>query len=240
MSLARAVTSTFDASTANVSLDVSISGLGRAGDVSVSGVVNFRTQDAQMTLQSAAANLEERVVGGIIYMRGSRVAPNRWISIDPKKLLGASADSLSQSQTDPSQYLAYISAVSDDASREGDDATLGEPMVRYHATLDVAKALRRDGIPAALRDRLDALAPAFGSLRVPMEIWVDAQGRVRKMQMQVFLADMLRGNSAASQIPGDATMTMTIEYSHFGVPVSVDAPPASDVVPLSSLPGRQA
>ena len=240
MVLARAVTSTVDASTAKISLDVSISGLGRAGDVSVSGVVNFRTQDAQMAFQSSAATLEERVVGGIIYMRGLRLAPNRWISIDPKKLLGANLDSFSQSQTDPSQYLAFISAVSDDARREGNDATLGEPTVRYHATLDIAKALHREGIPAALRDRLVVLAPAFANLKLPMEIWVDAQGRVRKMQMQMFLADMLRGTAAASQVPGDATMTMTIEYSDFGVPVTVEAPPAKDVVPLDSLSSRRA
>jgi hypothetical protein len=62
---------------------------------------------------------------------------------------------------------------------------------------------------------------------VPVDVWIDDQDRVVKMQMSV-------------QFPGfggtkGGSIEMTIEITEFGVPVDVPAPPAEEVVPIGEL-----
>jgi hypothetical protein len=79
------------------------------------------------------------------------------------------------------------------------------------------------GQRAAVRSSYQQLIAQTGVITYPMDVWVDGQGLVRQMHMQ-----MPMPNSGES-------MDMTMTLSDFGVPVKVSAPPTSQVTDLLQM-----
>ena len=70
-----------------------------------------------------------------------------------------------------------------------------------------------------------------GGSQIPADVWIDAQGRVRRMRLSLKLPSSPSSTTAAG------TMTQTIEYYDFGVPVTATVPPVSEVTDTSDLIG---
>lgn len=230
--LLRAVTSTESAKTAKLSTTISASGLGVPLNITMSGDIDFATNSGEFTVVTGGiggASVEERIVGGVVYVRRPS---SSWQSINLHSL--GVGSSLSSSQNDPGQYLSYLGGVADDVTVVGKDDVHGDTTTKYHATIDMARALQRHDLPDALRRRLAAVAPGFASAKIPTDVWIDTQGRVRKLTMTIALADIMKGSPLASSIPAGATETVSLEYSGFGTPVHVVAPPANEVTPLQN------
>jgi hypothetical protein len=229
--LLRAVTSTEAAKTAKMSMTISASGLPTPFNIVSSGALDFGSGNAELTLEIGGAggsSVTERIVGGVLYMRTPATS---WQSIDMKSL-GVSSSSLSQSQSDPAQYLSYLAGVSDDVKVVGHDTVRGVATTKYHASIDMGRALTRSDIPSGLREKLTSLAPGFASLTMSSDVWVDDGGRARKMTVTIPLADLFKGSSLSSAISPGASETVALEYFDFGTPVNVVAPPANEVTPL--------
>jgi hypothetical protein len=64
---------------------------------------------------------------------------------------------------------------------------------------------------------------------LPVDIWVDAQGRARRFDMS------MTTNSTAMQM----SMKSSYKFGKFGEPVSISAPPADQVMELSDSPALQ-
>jgi hypothetical protein len=234
--LLRAVTSTEAAKTAKMSMTITASGLGIPLDITASGALDFGTGNGQLTMETGGAggtSVEERIVNRVAYVRTPATS---WQSLDLKSA-GLNASSLSQSQSDPSQYLSYLAGVSDDVKVVGHESVRGTATTKYHATIDLGRALQRDDIPATLREKLTAVAPGFATAKMTTDVWIDAEGRARKMTMTIPFADVLAGSSLASAIPAGASESVTLELYDFGTPVHVEAPPANEVTPLEKPPG---
>jgi hypothetical protein len=71
-----------------------------------------------------------------------------------------------------------------------------------------------------LKAQIDKIVAVSGISRVPVQVWIDDDGFVRRM------TQTLDG------------MTMTTELYDFGTDVSVEEPPANDVVDFSALMGQ--
>jgi hypothetical protein len=78
---------------------------------------------------------------------------------------------------------------------------------------------------AKARDGMRELLEQIGSASVPFEVFVDADGLLRRMTMYL---SMKIQNERMS-------MRMSMDYFDFGVKVDVKAPPAADVTDVSSL-----
>ncbi len=225
--LVGAVTATSEAKTARIAMSISTNGVPGAGnaEVTVAGVVNFATQDSTLVMNMPGfGTIEQRTVDGIIYMRlPAGTSPGKpWLSVDPRQLLGASLKGLAGSQSDPTQYLAFLAGVSDRVKIIGTEAVRGVATTHYRAVIDMSKALRDAWMPRALRDRLAIYAPNFGSAKLPTDAWIDAQGRARKVTMHLDLADILGARTSGA-------MSVSIEFFDFGTPVDVQAPPPNQV-----------
>ena len=77
---------------------------------------------------------------------------------------------------------------------------------------------------------------------MPVDVFVDAQGRVRRMALQLHLGlsglgALVGGSGQAGSSGGTPAidMTMTLDLYDFGTPVDVQAPPAGQVVSIGSL-----
>jgi hypothetical protein len=65
---------------------------------------------------------------------------------------------------------------------------------------------------------------------VPFEVWIDDEGRMRKMAIVMDLTelfDQLGGDDMPAGFGGE--MQMELELHDYGVEVDVEAPPAADV-----------
>jgi hypothetical protein len=253
--LVDAASTTMDAGSARIAMNLSMAvpGLSSDSEITAEGVTDFASGDMQLTMdmgsllsQAGQANgdssVELRLVDKVMYMKypaalaQSMGTGTPWVSIDLGAALddlGLPQDSLGQfEQTDPTQYLQYLSAVSSDVEEVGHDKLRDVDTTHYHATIDLTKAL--DRVPGDLQQRLgvdpehlgksfDQLRAQVGSDELPMDVWIDANGRLRRMRMEM---------GAAS-----AGVHIDMEMYDYGVDVAVQAPPANEVTDLLSMLG---
>jgi hypothetical protein len=114
-------------------------------------------------------------------------------------------------QSDPTQYLQYLDAVSSDVEDLGAERVRDTDTTHYRATLDP------DRLPigsAQLRALGDGLA---------IDAWIDADGLLRRMKMDLGTAG--------------ARVGVTLELYDYGVDVAVQAPPPGEVTDISSMLG---
>lgn len=177
--------------------------------------------------------MEVIVDGATTYVRipflSSMTGTSGWLSASAEDL-GASADQLGfgAGTTDPSQLLEALRGVADDVEAAGQEDVRGVPTTRYTATVDLDAAA--DVVPADQRERFEAELHALGDLgALPVEVWIDADGLVRRLVLDV------SGVAPQGQLPGKAQIAM--ELFDYGEPVEIDLPPADQVVPFTEAFG---
>ena len=159
-------------------------------------------------------------------------AGKTWIKGDAKDLSSADAGQLSQfgsfAGTDPRDVFAFLKAVSGTIEVVGSDEIRGVETSHYRATVDTAKLAQL--VPAAQRQSLGGLdksAAQAGLSELPLDIWIDADQRVRKLSIDV----------DAKQPGTDESVkaSLVVELYDYGKPLDLELPPADQVVDASTL-----
>lgn len=170
--------------------------------------------------------------GFTLYMRlpfleGAGLKP--WVEIDLEALAqeeGFDLPSLKQlSQTDPTQVLEYLRAASDDTEEVGEEEVRGVATTRYRMTVDLAKVAEQ--APEDARAAIESLVAGTGLETVPVEVWIDADGLVRRLDLDY------RGMELAPGERGD--MDLRMELYDYGVGAEVELPPSDEVMPFEEL-----
>lgn len=244
--LVNAASATRKVGSARVTMDITTPSPSGTLTMHGTGAFAFHGRPAgEMQLSVAApggtsTSIDERIVGTVIYMRSpilSREIPGSkpWIEFDLQKIgkkMGINFGALMNSSTtsDPTQSLAYLQAASNSIQNLGTESVGGVTTTHYHAVVDMRKAMKvmvaRAPRPdkAAVRSTYQNLLAQTGITTYPMDVWVDGQGLVRKMHLQMPVATS-----------GGESMDMTMQLSDFGAPVNVSPPPASQVTNLLRL-----
>lgn len=155
----------------------------------------------------------------------------RWLRLDLQSLAESSSldfGSLVQGvQADPSQYLLWLAALGPEADEIGAEEVRGVPTTHYRATVDLRRLETQapEGQEAEWQSYVQSLASGLGTNEVPVEIWVDDEGYVRRMRQTYPVA----GNDGA------LSTTVTTELYDFGVEVDVQVPPADQVASINDL-----
>ena len=223
----QAATATRDAGSARVALAARTTVAGRPLDVTGDGVVQFVTGAADLGVALPSLGGRVRVVstGGVVYamlppgigtflVSGGRP----WVSV-PLERLGAAGPLAGVGgglATDPARQLALLQAVRDDARLVGPEPVDATPTTHYAGTVDLDRAAAAD--PAS-RPAVEGLKQQAGGPTVPVDVWVDGQGRLRRVALTT----------------GAGGGTTTVTLSDHGTPVSVAAPPADQVNDLGAL-----
>ena len=196
------------------------------------GVVDYATGDAVMTMRFPGAGpMEMRVLGDVAYQKmpeeasGPATGGKPWAKIDMERLhreqYGASpAQMRSGATSDPTDQLGYLRGVSEGVEEVGEEKVRGVTTTHYEATIDPKKAAEQEEEQGAARRATEGMAEQIGSDEIPVEVWIDGEGRVRRYAMSVPLPNTSEGGSAAG---GDVTVVQ--ELYDFGVPVRVEPPP---------------
>lgn len=240
------------ATTAHMVMSTSFEG-GSAGSsrtIEMDGAVDMRTGDASFRMSGDAFGVlqgkdaEIRIVDGVMYMGSEGLAAadpslqgKEWIKFDMEALaakLGTDVTSKAASnfdRPDPAATLAMLRGVSGEVDEVGHEKLRGVDTTHYRIEIDPKKALDTvDGLPDGQRDTARKAIEKLGDAKFPADVWIDAEGRLRKMSMTLDSGKLDLGKS----VPG-ARATVTYELYDFGTPVKVTAPPPDKVLDISEM-----
>lgn len=148
------------------------------------------------------------VIGG-----GTTTKP--WIGLDAKEL-GIDARQLAASQgVDPTAGLDILQGLSTNATVVGTEQVKGVKTTHYKGTAEFAALAKK----LAPKQAADAKKLFGAKQTMPVDVWLDEQGRARRMDL------------AFSTNQSGVSMTMKTQYyfMKFGEPVTITPPPASQV-----------
>ncbi len=181
--------------------------------------------------------LEMRLDGTVAYMRMPLLADKlpggkEWVRLDLEKAASLQGLDLEQLEgfakgSDPRQMLDFLRSVSSEVTRIGTEEVRGVETTHYFAVVDFRKALADLARTSGEQSLFTQFGGFTGALQnLPVDVWVDADNLVRRMNMDL---------SFAVPGQGEAKASVAMELFDYGQPVSVDVPSASDTVDVSSL-----
>lgn len=124
--------------------------------------------------------------------------------------------------TDPADLLASLRSISARVTRLGTATIRGVAVTGFRVAIDPVKAAAR--IPRWQQAGFRSFARSLGSGTVPVKVWVDGQGLVRRVQVSLHLP--------GDRLPAGGRVSETTDFYDFGVAVRVAAPPASQVASM--------
>jgi len=239
------VTTTESAHSAAIDFSVSVNGSPQLGGLSPSagagssvpisitvgghGLYSFvdKTGETTVTLpaigQTAAQTVQIREIGDELYLNTPRVAAldggKPWVAVnlsDYEHSQGSSDPLANLSLGDPTQALGLIKQLGGSVTQVGTSDVDGVPTTEYAATVDLAG----DGTTSSTLVS-PQIAQSLGLSAVPIDIWVDDQGRARQEQTSFSVLGL--------------TVKALMHLGSFGTPVSVQAPPPDEVADGSAL-----
>jgi hypothetical protein len=250
--IARAAEVTSQQEGARITLTTQLSSAALPGGefkLTANGYIDERNRSGEMSMSlsgipgisalpgGGAGNIQMIFQYPVIYMNlpflaGKLPEGKTWMKLDLTKAASAAGINLPQlpsfDQTDPTQFLEYLRASSGGVTDLGSETVDGVPTSHYRANLQLSSILDRvpSGEQAAVRAALEKLDDA-GS--IPVDVWVDAQGRVRRMQLSI-AASVPAGTAGGA--PGATTGvagTITIDFTSYGAVPPIMPPPSSQV-----------
>ncbi len=189
------------------------------------GVYDYRKRRGELwvTLPEQPAGravrrpITELLTPGAVYLknRGEGVPEDKWVRVDA----GDSADGnlVTNGATDPLAAAELLRGARR-AEYRGTTDFAGTQVRRYEgvAHLGDAAALARSG----WREGLRAAAKGFASAEVPFDVYLDGQGRIRKVRQEFSFLNEARRT---------VVVTSTTMLYDFGAPVDVRLPAAGDI-----------
>jgi hypothetical protein len=130
---------------------------------------------------------------------------------------------------DPTTFLKTLKSVSHSVTNLGDATIRGTKTTHYRATVDLEKAAKLRGVrPGAL----DQYKAALGSTILPEDVYLDDQGRTRRVSLTITPKS---GSAAAESLKSEA---VSVDFYDFGNADTsgITAPPASETVDFSQVP----
>jgi hypothetical protein len=124
------------------------------------------------------------------------------------------------SSSDPTKSLELLRAAQTDFREVGTEKVRNVDTTHYAGTVDLARLA--ENAPATVRETYRRVIELSGQSRVPVDVWIDDQGRTRRMRYEQKMRD-------------GSSMELTQEYYDFGADVRVAPPPASKVIDITQL-----
>lgn len=234
-SLTAAVTNT-RAQTARITATTTMRTQGMSVSFTATGQFDFARSRGMVSMQNPIG-ITEIFLPPKVYIKipataGALSHGKSWIAIDTSadssfagldggaEGIGALFGSPDGSNVNPADLLTSLTAVSGNVTKLGDATIRGVPVTEFRVNVDLAKAATR--LPGWERASFRDFASGLGTGDIPVDVWVDGQNLVRRMQVSLRPpADM--------GAPKGTTVVQVTDFYDFGVPVRVSAPPAAQV-----------
>lgn len=240
-SVAQAATRTAEARTSRFEQRTRMDVGGRIVEVHSRGTYDYERQRARMTVSMPPAGEVETIVDGtVFYMRlpaalagTAQAGGKKWLRLDLEAAgdpeLAAAVQA--QQQRTPAQILDFLEAAAGTIEQVGTEEVRGVATTRYRAALDARKAAEAqlEAVPEEQREQVrktvEASLAQLGSTSMPVDLWVDAEGRLRRLETAATVPAGAKGAATS--------LSMSMELFDFGVAVDAEPPPAAEVVDIS-------
>ena len=251
--VAQAAEKTTDARTSRLSFTTVFRADGESVELHADGTMDYQRNVGRMTMDlgdlsdSAGSSFwngkVEMIFDGLVYymrlppeLARELGATKPWLKMDVRKIgksAGLDLGSLAQVQQNPAELMQFLRAVGQDVEKVGEEEVRGIDTTRFRTTIEPAKAAAYGAATAnvspelrrALRNRLDELRKKGKLDDIPVDVWLDADGLVRKLVMHY--DDEAEGARVRS--------TVTMELFDFGIDVRVRNPPAREVIDIAQF-----
>jgi hypothetical protein len=202
--LGRAYDAVVASGSARYSMSVEVTAQGQTRAMNGTGSFDFARNVGAATMDGASLGLPGSVE---VIVEGADTylqVPGRpgWFRMPPT----------ASGQYDPTAQLEMLRRVADDLQIAGSEQVDGEEMRRVTFAIDVAELVAAQGGTTI------SPSDAEGMGTMPGTMWVDAQDRLRKVEF--------RGGDASG------SMRTAVEFTDFGVPVTVQVPDPAQVQDL--------
>jgi hypothetical protein len=163
-----------------------------------------------------------KIPGGV---KGPLPHGKAWIAVDTGTSVGPESSLLDPfgGGTDPADLLASLTAISSSVTKLGTTTIRGVRVTGFRVDIDPAKAAAR--VPRWERAGFLGFTASLGPGTIPVDVWVDGQNLVRRVQLSLHLP----GGAGAS---AGASLVQATDFYDFGVPVRVSAPPAAQIASI--------
>lgn len=249
--IARAAEVTSHQEGARISLTMRFSSSALPGGLAITanGYIDERHRSGEMSMDLSGIPGAAALPGGgvgtvqmifqypVIYMNmpslaGRLPGGKTWMKLDLNKAAQTAGIDISQfsslNQTDPTQFLDYLRASSGDVARVGDEPLGGMSTTHYRATLQLSRIL--DRLPASQQALAKTALEKLGNASaIPVDVWVDAQGRLRRMQLSIGAGVPAGTAGGVAGAAASVSGTITLDFTSYG-PVPAVVPPPSDQV----------
>ncbi|WP_158587957.1 DUF6612 family protein [Actinomadura logoneensis] len=175
------------------------------------------------------SGMEMVMTGRTLYMKSPAFAQlthgKQWVKMTAAELGAASGQNFDQlldqqKQADPSDQVKKLTA-SKDIHEVGKETVNGVETTHYAGTMSVQEMAAK--LPAQQQERQLKSFQKLGVQTLAFDLWVDGK--------------QLPAKIAVKTPEGSSTkMDTTVTYSDWNAPVTVSAPPASEVGPMPKLP----
>lgn len=158
-----------------------------------------------------------------------------WFSVDAQDLaeLARIEGGLGLGASDPIQTLEYLRGASDQVEEIGAEPVGGTDTVHYRTAVDLEAAVAMT--PASRRplvaDAVEQFRDQFGTVDIPLDVWVDSEGLARRIRYQLDLAT----TNNTGEVPEGAIMSFTMELFDYGAAVEIAPPSPDEVADLAGL-----
>jgi hypothetical protein len=230
--LATAVRNTEQAGGAEIAIRMTMDIGGQEVVMTGTGVEDAKGQRGHLNMTVPGAGEMEMIADGFtLYMRMDELKAavgKEWIKMDLTRIgdeLGIDMDSLGQVGQGASEQLGWLKAASDGVSEHGTDTVVGVEATHYSATVDLRRypELAPEGQREIVRESVDRLIELTGQSEIPMDVWIDADQRVRRIEWEQTVRE------AGTEVRTE----MVAEYVRFGVPLDIDIP--DDFIDVTEL-----
>ncbi|MFE2554248.1 hypothetical protein ACFXGI_37935 [Streptomyces sp. NPDC059355] len=187
------------------------------------GGVDFKNRMGQLLVMlpaDAAGKDEHRpitelLVPGALYMknRGAGVPDDKWVRVDTTAL--ADGNLVTGGATDPLAAAELLRGVQE-ATYVGETEVAGTKVRHYRGTTDIGRAAK--SASPAVKGALEAAAKGFSTDIVPFDVYLDEEGRVRKVRHRFRYVNN-----------GVIDVSSTTLLYGFGTPVKVVLPASGDI-----------
>ena len=226
----------FDARSKRASMSLDLSSLAKLLGGFVAGVAGSSSGDLPKLDDPEGWKIQVVRDGSVAYVRfpafdDKLPAGKSWIRGDENGLSTDGFDFGQFTNNDPRQVLDALRAVTGDVQTVGTEELRGAETTHYRAVVDPARVAKQtpgnDGQTA--QSLLGLLTSEAGLGDIPVDVWLDSDGLVRKLTLE------LNASDPATSQPGSATMSF--ELWDYGKAIAIHVPPASQVVAAAALHG---
>ena len=231
----RAVDHALGGKTASVGATEQIATSGETINFSGNGSIDFTNNAFELNLSGAidgqTLNVEALYLGGSIYEGFPQIAqlvPGKsWLSMNISSLTKEkenTSTSASALGSDPLATLETLAQQGNTVTPLGTSTVDGQSVEGYSVAINssvVQKELNSASLPAWMKKAASRVTSVFGTEKV----FIDG----------TTLVQMSLDSTANSSTAGQVSINESLDFSNYGVPVTITAPPAGETMPFSQF-----